>query len=761
MKRFIATMLSGVLLASSIPATAMANVYDIPENELVYEVPAEDIKPIIVKVPGSGEEPTAEKMEKALLAVKSKIKIPDEYSEFNYYFYDGNQYSDAYWRFVWNTADYNKTIMINCDKDHHITYYYKYNYSEKSTGIANYLKDELKSKAEEFIVSIAPELKNKFEFLSADYESIYSGNYVYRFQRKENNVAFPDNTIQVSVNSITGEVNSISINWLYGKSVPSATTKITKEEAAKLIKENMKMKLVYKSDYGIIFDKNGNPKTRAYLVYEPSQYYISVDAKTGKVYNESSEWIYNNLRMEEATKDELSMETATGAAPVTLTEKEIAKIRELNDLISMEEAIKAVTSNKSLYLDPNLKSTNASLSKIEQNGKTSYVWNIDMNDPRKIDYNDENEDYYRAYAHAAVDAKSGKIISFYASLKTFYDGNNKKWESVDIKYNMDQAREIFEGFLKSEISSKFKNSILANSLTDYVMYYTEKMEPVYGGYRFIYNRTNEGIEYQYNNIYGSVDGVTGKVYSFGYNWNENIEFEAPKGIISPEEAMDYYLSNEGFGLKYEINTINKMDESKDNFIGIYSVDYEIRLVYRPDVYPRYISPFTGEQLNHNGTVFKETQPYSYSDITDPKKYRNVLLLADMGIGFEGGKFQPEKAITVGEFNRILSDIGYGYYNKLNDASAEKTITREEAAAAFIYRLGLEQIAKLPGIYKTGYDDEASIKPEYIGAVALAKALGLMGADTFNYFNPKNEISRIDAVNLIINYINLQKTGIYY
>ena len=35
---------------------------------------------------------------------------------------------------------------------------------------------------------------------------------------------------------------------------------------------------------------------------------------------------------------------------------------------------------------------------------------------------------------------------------------------------------------------------------------------------------NEGIEYPYNYLYGSVDGVTGKIYSFGSYWNENVEF---------------------------------------------------------------------------------------------------------------------------------------------------------------------------------------------------------------------------------------------
>jgi len=758
MKRFVATLLSGLMLASSIPASGIAFAAD---DLAVADVIPVEATPIYLEVSGATGEPTAENMEKALQAVKSKIEIPSEYSEFSYYFYDSGMFSDETWRFVWSTPDGNSRINVNCDKNYRIIYYYKYSYTDKPSGIARYLKSELKSKADDFIEKIAPELKKKYEFVSADYESIYSGNYVYKYQRKENGIAFPDNSIEVSVNSITGEVTAATINWLYDKTVPSGAASITKEDAAKIIKENMKMELVYKSDYIGIYEKNGIRKTRAYLVYQPSQSYISVDAKSGKVYNESSEWIYNSIAKEGA-KDQGNMEVATDGAPVTLTEKEIEKIKELNNLISKDKAIEIITSNRNLYLDPNLKSVNASLSKIDKaDGKSSYIWYINMNDPRKIDYTNEKEDYYRAYAHAAVDAQNGKIISYYASLKTYFNVKDKKWESVDIKYNKEQAREILEKFLKSEINSKFKNSKLSNSYEDYVLYYTDLNKPVYGGYSFVYNRTNEGVEYPYNYIYGSVDGVSGKIYNFGYFWNDYIEFESTEGIISPEQAMDYYLNNEGFDLKYEIKIINTIDESTDlNYSDAYKIDYEIRLVYRPDINPRYISPYTGEQLNYDGTVYKKKLPYSYSDITDPVKYRNVLLLADMGLGFEGDSFQPDKAITLGEFNQLLSNIGYGYYNKNEDAQADKNISREEAAMSFITRLGLEKISKLSGIYKTGFDDEANIKPDYIGAVALAKALGLMEADSLNYFNPKKELSRLEAVNLIINFINLQKSGIY-
>jgi len=773
MKKLYAVILSSAILASSINAASLAAgvEYVSPADVSLVKIveDSSDEKPVsitIVDKEASMAEPTSANMEKALLAVKSKIEIPSEYSDFSYEFYGSSSYSNASWRFIWTNPSNYADIQVNCDINNHIIYYYKY-VPAKETGIASFLKTELKSKADEFIRKIAPELKGNYELVSTDYEGVYSGNYVYKYQRVENGIAFPDNVIEVSISSITGEVKSISINWLYDKSVPSSETKITKEDAAKLIKENMKMKLVYRQDYVGIYDKNGNRKTKAFLVYEPSQDYISIDAKTGEVYNKKSEWFTVSTKLKaDVTFDQANMETADGSATVILTDKEIEKIQELNKLITKEKAIEAITSNASLYLDDTLKSITASLGKIsDSKGESSYVWYIDMSDPREIDYS-KDDDYYRAYAHAVVDAKSGKIISFYASMKSYFNQKDKKWDTVDIKYNKEQAKSILEKFLKSQISSKFNNSILANSYDDYVLYFTEANKPVYGGYSFSYNRTNEGIEYPYNYIYGSVDGITGKIYNYGYYWNDNIEFESPKGVISPEEAMEYYLKNDGFKLIYEINSVNLYYESSENIEDYiinpktYFVDYDIRLVYRPDVYPKYISPFTGEQINANGTVYKEKTSYVYSDITDPVLYRNIFLLADMEIGFEGDSFLPNKAVTVGELNKLLSDIGFGYYSNKEDSTDNSTVTREKAAMTFINKLGLENVAKIKGIYKTGFNDEININSDYIGAVALAKGLGLMGADSNNNFNPQKEITRLEAVDLIINFINIERARVY-
>jgi hypothetical protein len=748
MKRKVALLLSMALVVTAVPMHTEAATVATTKAAIAKESSST-----------TASEPTTQGLEKAIREVKAKISIPSSYSEFNYNFNASTVYSDATWTLSWsNPKDYSY-LQVNTDGDYHITFFNQYDNSKESAGVAKYLRSELKAKAEDFIKKIAPETNGKLEYLDSNYDGVYGGNYIYNFQRVSNGVDFPDNRVTVYINSVTGEATSASINWLYEASVPSATAKITKEQAEKLIKENLKMKLVYRSDYIRTFKQDGSNQLKAFLVYEPSAAYTSIDANSGKVYLTKAEWTAaNNIT---ATKEAASYDTAaTGSSTQTLTDAEIKQISELNNIISKSKAISLITGNSSLYLEDSLKSISASLIKQQGvNGANSYVWNISLSDPKVVD-DTKNVNSYRAYAYATVDAVSGKILSFYSSLNNYYNNATQSFKNVTIKYDKKKSQAILEKFLSSQAGTRFKNTVFSTVNDDYVIAYKTDKTPVYGGYSYQYNRTNENIEYPYNYLYGSVDGVTGKIYSYGANWDENVVFESSKGAITAEKAMDYYLNNDDFGLKYEIYSKNSTQGklSTDSYL----VQYAVRLVYRPDMAPAYISPFTGKQLNYNGEVYSNLQAYTYSDVTDATKYRNILLLADMNIGFEGGKFNPDQSITIAEINELFSGMGYGNETLIeNSSSNSKLITKEELANLFIVKLGLEKMANLSGIYKTGYLDDNNISSKYYGAVALAKGYGLMNAEANGYFNPQANITRAQAVDFLMNFINVQKKGIFY
>lgn len=763
-RKFMSLLLCLALLTGSASSSLIAKA---SANETKAEpVMADDTvkkEPLTM----TSNEPTDKALEAAIKAVKGKIHIPKEYSEFNYSYYGTNAYSGIYWNMNWRTPDYSY-IDVSLDQNNNFISFSAYNYSERNRSIPSYLKEELEDEAEAFIKKIAPDIYPKIDFVSSDYEGIYSNNYSYYFQRKEKGIAFPDNYVTVRVNAATGEIMSASIEWLRDAKIPSGNVKISKEDAAKLLGDNLNMKLTYKTNYYRIYDKGQNEYIKkAFLVYEPELSYISIDANTGEAYLTRSEWVETDFTRKEADKAPNATDEGMTAGTAMLTEEEIAKIRELEKLISKDKAIDLVTSNNYLYIDDKLLTYSANLNqsystKAKEN---SYVWNITLRDNRPVDYSKE-EDHYRAYANASVDAKTGKILSFNASVKNSYDYKTGKWLPVEVKYDRAYGQGILEKFLNSQVKSRFSKTKLALQRDDYVVYYKEGDEPVYGGYSYRYNRFNEGIEFAYNGISGSVDGVTGKIYYYNTNWDDDLVFESPKNAMAPKEAFDKYISKDGYNLLYEINLINQYDpnykseEKYYDYSEAYKVAYEIRLVYRPDINPSYISPFTGEQLDYKGDVYVLSKPYLYKDIADTKENREILLLADMNIGFEGEYFNPEKLVTEGEINQLLEKLGYRNSDSEKANASTKLITREELAYDFIKRLGLENIAKISGIYTTGYSDEYTINPNYLGAIALAKGLEIFSEQASNPFNPKSNISRRDAVNLLLKFVKNNYSNYY-
>lgn len=699
-------------------------------------------------------EPTDKGLESIIKAVKAKLTIPKEMTKFDYYFNSQNAYSKAYWYLTWNNEDYSQGISVNVDQNENIISYNRYD-NNNGMFTPKYLKSELQGVALDFIKQIAPQVADKIEFVKAESYGGYSGQYTYTFRRVENKIPMPDNTVSVGVNYETGKVTSYDLNWLFHVKIPTADVKITEKEAAEKLGKKVTMKLSYQNAYET--DDNGNTTIKAFLVYSPDLSYASVDAKTGEVYTTQNEWVaaYN----EGKAKEEAAADTANGSA---LSEEEIEKIKDLKGLISKEKAIKMVTGNSSLLLDKNLKLISARLSKyrdvyyIRENNDVEerYVWNIQFSDPREVDY-EKGKDEYRAYANATVDAKTGKLISFNSSVKDSYYYGLEGKAIPKIKYSKKQGQTILETFLKSQVPNLFKNSVLTANDGSYIIGYKGEKE-IYGGYYYNYERVHEKINYPYNGLYGAVDGITGKIYNFSYNWDEKVEFESPKNIISAEKAYEHYVINDAFNLIYEINNIHSNNGTvkiQDNAES-YSVKSEIRLVYRNDLSPAYISPFTGKQLDYEGKEYTEnTGKYSYTDIKGHKSEKNILLLAELGIGFDGGKFLPDQAITNKELIDFLNKLNYYYDNQYEIKNNSSALTRIEAAKFVVQVLGYDKVAQLKGIYNATFTDQSQISEANAGYAAIAYGFDLITTNERNEFRPNEKLTRGEAADMILNLLS--------
>lgn len=800
---------------------------------------------IIFVYGASANEPTTEDLEAIIKIVKPKLYVPENCTEFTWRFNAKNAYSDASWRLTWNSAsDSEKQERVNatCDVDGNVISYVYYDYDKEYGQFPTYSKEQLKPIADEFLSNVLPGAYADLKLYNSYGSGIYSGQYTYYYVRYIDDYIFPDNYVNISVDYNTGKVMSLTSDYNYDLIIDRHDLIITPEKAAEILGTRQKMELTYLTK--TVRDENTDEATiKAFLVYRPTVSYLAVDAGTGEIYDTKSSWSVNDSvggfgsagAMPENGTMMDKAESESVDESYRLTDEELAGVKELEGLISKEDAIKAVVENEFLYINPSLTAVTANLNKnysaeptsTYRNDNGSYIWQISFSNPVI-----EDKYYSYAYANASVNAQTGEIVSYNCNLNDYYYYSENKLDIPDVKFDVDASKKIAENFLKATANEKFSNTVEGNYNASNIIQRIEKNgvidEQIYGAHNFNYTRVNEGIKFSRNYLNVGVDGVTGKIYNYSSYWWTNVEFESPSGAISPDEALSCLLNCDGYGLVYERNVthiytpitdsskkdiclafvasllstienggdidvvIEKYGKNIDrekllkllavgdeealldficNHFGVkadeveniteeyvdtslfYDIESSARLVYTCyDLGSEYISPFTGKQLSYNGDEYKQVSTsFAYDDISGHWIESNALLLSDVGVGFEGGKFLPDANITFDEFIKLSQNLSF-YANIENK---DGNITRIEAIKAIINSLGYEKVAKLENIYKTDFADNGEIKNEDLGYISIAFGFGIVKGDGTNV-NAYSDLTRAQAVTLLINAIKMAR-----
>ncbi|MCR5324252.1 MAG: S-layer homology domain-containing protein [Lachnospiraceae bacterium] len=690
----------------------------------------------------AANEETQDNMTDVILKIKTKLELPDEYTEFNYNY--NNYGTRGTWYFYWSTEDGTKSISLTCDDAAHIINMNSYD-NKNVRNMPDKTSDELLGTANELLERVFPEAVGHVTLKTA-YCAYYRGAYTFRFVRYENEIEMPDNYVVLSVGYENGDLIGLESNWNYTAKVPAAKGLISKDEAKAKIAKKLDMNLYY------YVTRDDEGKDKVFLAYVPSMSYISVNAKNGKIYTKKSYWGDDpEMNDEDVTAESADAKEVNGRGyEATLSEAEIKKIADLENLISSDDAVNIIRNNDHLLIDENTNSVTASLR--ESDGK--YYWNISLRDNRPEDY--ENGDYYRGYASATIDAADGRIMSYYSSVKSLYYYSDQDIDSIKFNYSKKDCKNVFEKFVKELENDKFSQVKLESSSSAM----SEKSENtgkiIDMAYSYNYKRYNDGVPFISNGISGSVDRVTGKVYSYRVNWTD-AEIPSAKDVIGAEKAYDAYMGYEGFDLVYEL--VNKYT----NTGSIYGDGNEqsIRLVYRTAISPAYVDAFTGKQLTYNGQEYEDVRTdYKYNDIAGTKYEKAIKILAELGIGLPGESFEPDKKITGEELISMITKMPYiGYRDLTEEYKESKQLSHQEAAKVMLSVLGLDVIAELD-IYKLNYKDASDVAKGYEGYVALAGAMGLFGDKNAKKFSPKAALTRGEAAQLLLNTAAFVMTNSY-
>ncbi|MDD3298657.1 MAG: S-layer homology domain-containing protein [Firmicutes bacterium] len=677
-------------------------------------------------------------LEQAIRVVKAKIQVPESLSEFNY-----NAISEGEgttWYLDWSSKDrLEGSLSVRVDDKGTIlsyNYYKPYDY-DSTRKFPKISRHEAQGTAEAFIEKMKPGLLSGLE-LAEQGEVLQIGRiHSFSYVRLENGISYHANTVNVDVNSETGEVESYYYNWSEDVSFPEPEGIISLEDAQQAYKEELGLKLIYEYNY-----EDG--ESRVYAVYVPvygSNY--GVDALSGERIRINPYYGVYPLR----GADEAVKEKSMADAP-SLTPEEQRAVEEMSSMVSKDKAESIARGIKELEISRAYKVTGAYLQK-DWGVKDSYTW----------EFNFQKEDADKdapSNIWVRLNARSGELKGY-----TRYIPTDRQREG---KYTEEKAKAEVEKFLKAVCGDKFGDMEFDTKYEGH--YYPLGRDKNPASFSFRYIRKINGVQFPDNSAYVSFDGVNGKVTSFSMDWFD-IEFPSVESTLEVDEVYETMFDCIGVELVYsgiyEEGSVEPDARRKHP---------EIKLVYNvKQDKPVIFDAFTGEILDYSGKPYVERKAASYTDIDGHFAKNQIASLAEYGISLPGTEFRPNEGILQKDFLWFLAKA-MGYYGSFDDDDAlddmysrlirekvltsdeknpEASVTREEAVKFIVRSLKYQDVADIKGIFVTGFKDQGSMGPDLVGYVAIAKGLGIVSGSGGN-FNPKKSVTRAEAAVMLYNYL---------
>ncbi len=653
-------------------------------------------------------------IEQVLASVKTRIMSTDGFEVFKSQ-KNSTELDDNY-SFFWETNNekYSRLRVVVNSEDIITSYYYSsenHNYDEKPT-VNKMTSYEAKDYALELIYALNPKLKGNIRIITPEYDQLYSRDYTFSLQRTYNGIDIYEDAGFVTISNDGKTIYDFYINYTSNLKFTTGEY-LTKNEVVANYIEKMPLKLVYEISY------NKEKSKTASLVYVPSEDYNTyISATDGEIFAPQQYSVYDTLSKNTAAsgalKDEASREK------IMLSEAEMTEINELNGLIGITEAERLIRENKSLELDSKLILKNSSVNHdYYEEGK--YIYNM-------IFYSDTEADS----VSVSCNAKTGEIINYY---------RYKTTDEAD-KITDEDAEKIAHEKVKEIAGKYFENENDMYVLTDSK------------NGNLVFSRKINGIMCNQNEIRISISKKDGLINTFTIN-HDNVVFPSKENVVSPNMIHKALFTDYEYSLKYVRSYSN--EEKTYYAVAVYMFN---------NPYIK-LDAFSGEKLGQS----KEEKIEDYTDIKGHYAYDAVTTLRRFGIGFAGGKFEPDRIITIGEYLSLLNTVfdygvtpvifkaGYDYNSAYNygvrreiidkDEDVNSPLTREKACVMLIKALGYEDVAKLEDIYISKFSDVT----ENMGYISILCGMGIVNGDGNGMFNPDANLTRAAAAMMIYNYLS--------
>ncbi|MCM1523233.1 MAG: S-layer homology domain-containing protein [Ruminococcus sp.] len=673
-------------------------------------------------------------LEAAITLVKSRITIPEEYSEFSYSAGEsrGVKTYSFEWRSPTDTNAYYASVSGSIIDSYSSPLEYS-GYTGKPAFTSLSKKDFI-NKAISWVYRVNPEMSGH---LSADSEnvslSVSSDRVNIMFERNYGGIEVANNRVYVTLDKRTGEIWSYNASWWQGAKFEAAGKAVDQETIKAVYVKDVTIKPWYR-----ISEEAG--KKTAKVVYEPQISFV-YDAFTGKNSTMNSDYaamLNTDLYETGAALDTVDEEPVAveleediveagsainPATGVTLTDNEKAAAADLSRMLTAARFKELLIKDKYLEITDKYLISNFSISE-SQEAECGYSisCNVIIN----------NKELYRDI-YIEADAESGNIISF----------SNWNAEESSSALNVSSANKLAEDAAKYYFGNIF-NEYKADPENTAPVVNTKQRKDTNRTIKYYRYVNNIQVSGDYINI--SVNSA-GKVTAVSSRYTDDVDFGDGK-IITKEACLSMLCKQQDMTLKY------------DGFTDYSSVPHTYLTYSMPKWY---INGKTGKLCDYYGS--SETDASSsvcpYTDIESSPYKKEIQTLYEYGVTtVNGSKFMPQEKITPQEMSVLITRLnGYvalGYDELTEDfteggMSADKYLTRLGLAKMFTEYAGVADCAEFTSIYKSPFKDVAD-NDENLGYLALAYALGAIRADANGNYHPTAAVTREYAYHCLYQYI---------
>ncbi|MFR3920685.1 MAG: S-layer homology domain-containing protein [Dysosmobacter welbionis] len=275
-----------------------------------------------------------------------------------------------------------------------------------------------------------------------------------------------------------------------------------------------------------------------------------------------------------------------------------------------------------------------------------------------------------------VDARTGAVQEVFSYAPGMEDGETPALTQAE-------AQVKAETFLSALCGGRWSALTLYDGRDN-----TEDRRPYY---TFTYVQQVGGIPFPENRYTVAIDSGDGSVCRLDYQYDEDVTFAGSAGIVGETAALAAWAGTYDTVLAYRLvpRPLESGDETEARLMELGLTHfYELRLTYALEREERY--------LGIDAATGKPAAPESgdtaitYTDLSGSGVKADVEKLARYGVGYDGGRFRPDKQLTQWDLVALLASLeGYCIDPETADESTRDTVY------SMAYRMGI--LPREPGM----------------------------------------------------------------